>query len=191
MTCLFHQNGKKLLFYFLKIIYDIQTWPPPDAKKYKELLGWTNSNYQQFWQAKKLSTWLLSSGQDFVKNFLDSKHVLKVYFKPSGKNQDFSFSPLPFRHEKGPLNSLLITHSRCATDIDEKGNYINGQYKNCDVRTISGPQIMKSCIFPFNYNGTTFTDCTTMNHDQLWCPTKVDEEKNTIEEQWGNCIYSG
>ena len=50
---------------------------------------------------------------------------------------------------------------------------------------------MKTCIFPFNYNGTTFTDCTTADHDKLWCPTKVDDEKNTIEDQWGNCIYSG
>ena len=35
-----------------------------------------------------------SSGQDFDKNFLDSKHVLKVYFKPGRKNQDFWFLPL-------------------------------------------------------------------------------------------------
>ena len=38
------------------------------------------------WYVFKLSTWLLSSGQDFDKNFLDSKHVLKVYFKPIRKN---------------------------------------------------------------------------------------------------------
>ena len=31
----------------------------------------------------KLSTWLLSSEQDFGKKLLDSKHVLKVCFKPS------------------------------------------------------------------------------------------------------------
>jgi hypothetical protein len=38
---------------------------------------------------------LLSSGQEFDEKFLDSKHVLKVYFKPSRKNQDFGFLPLP------------------------------------------------------------------------------------------------
>ena len=85
------------------------------------------------------------------------------------------------------INSLLITHSRCATEIDENGNYINGEYKNCDVRTVSGPQLMKTCIFPFNYNGTSYSKCTTAGHDKLWCPTKVDDEQNTIEEQWGNC----
>jgi hypothetical protein len=38
---------------------------------------------------------LLSSGQEFDKTFLDSKHVLKVYFKPSRKNKDFVFLPVP------------------------------------------------------------------------------------------------
>ena len=39
----------------------------------------------------KLSTWLLSSEQDFGKKLLDSKHVLKVFFKPIRKNPDFYF----------------------------------------------------------------------------------------------------
>ena len=38
---------------------------------------------------------MLSSGQDFGKNFLDSKHVLKLYFKPSRKNPYFLFLSLP------------------------------------------------------------------------------------------------
>jgi hypothetical protein len=38
---------------------------------------------------------LLSSGREFDKKFLHSKHVLKVYFKPSRKNPDFGFIPLP------------------------------------------------------------------------------------------------
>ena len=50
---------------------------------------------------------------------------------------------------------------------------------------------MKSCIFPFNYNGTSYSDCTTVGHDQLWCPTQVDVDGNLLEEQWGNCIYNG
>ena len=40
-------------------------------------------------KARKLSIWLLSSGQDFGKNLIASKHVLMVYFKPSRKNPDF------------------------------------------------------------------------------------------------------
>ena len=45
--------------------------------------------------SEKLSTWLLSSGQEFDEKFLDSKHVLKVYFKPSREKKYFGFLPLP------------------------------------------------------------------------------------------------
>ena len=38
---------------------------------------------------------LKNSVLDLGKKFLDSKHVLKVYFKPSRKNSDFGFLPLP------------------------------------------------------------------------------------------------
>ena len=34
-------------------------------------------------------------GKLFNKNFLDSKHILKVHFKPGRKNIDFEFLPLP------------------------------------------------------------------------------------------------
>ena len=69
-------------------------------------------NYLQIWQAEKLSTWLLSSGQDFDKKFFDSKHVLKVYFKPSRKKSVFSiFLPLlskPASMKKDRLNKVHV-----------------------------------------------------------------------------------
>ena len=50
---------------------------------------------------------MLSSGQDFSKKFLDSKHVLKVYLKPSRKKIFFSFLPL-----SSELVRLKILHLR-------------------------------------------------------------------------------
>jgi hypothetical protein len=38
---------------------------------------------------------LLSSGQEFDEKFLDSKHVLKVNFKPSRKQKYFVLLPVP------------------------------------------------------------------------------------------------
>ena len=52
-------------------------------------------------------TWLLSSGQDFSKKFIHSKHVLKVYLKPSRKNPKISFLPLCSK-----LVRLKILHLR-------------------------------------------------------------------------------
>ena len=51
-------------------------------------------------------------GQDFIKNFLD--HVLKVYFKPSRKNQDFLFLPLSLQ-PVSLANGHLIRYAVCAT----------------------------------------------------------------------------
>ena len=56
---------------------------------------------------------MLSSGQEFDEKFLDSKHVLKVYFKPSRKNKDFVFLPVPILP-----GWLKIPHL-----IDKKNNY--------------------------------------------------------------------
>ena len=47
------------------------------------------------WPSEKLSTWLLSLGQEFDEKLLDSKHVLKLIFKPSRKNKDVLFLPDP------------------------------------------------------------------------------------------------
>ena len=38
---------------------------------------------------------MLSSGKEFDEKFLDSKYVLKMYFKPSRKNENFVFLPDP------------------------------------------------------------------------------------------------
>ena len=52
-------------------------------------------NKRKFDRLKDLAfTWLLSSGQEFDKMFLESKHILKVYFKPSRKNKDIVFLPV-------------------------------------------------------------------------------------------------
>jgi hypothetical protein len=89
----FTETGKHHSGNGLKIVYYIQTWPS-DVKKLKRDRRTHFWNYY-LWYAEKLSTWLLSAGLDFLKNVLNSKHVLKVYFKHSRKNPDFLFLPLP------------------------------------------------------------------------------------------------
>ena len=45
----------------------------------------------------------------------------------------------------------------------------------------------QSCVFPFQYDGTSYSNCTTYNHDQLWCATEVDANGEYIGGQWGDC----
>ena len=53
------------------------------SKSWKQIVAHAFETTKKFDKLKnRVSTWLLSSGQDLGKKFLDSKHVLKVYFKP-------------------------------------------------------------------------------------------------------------
>ena len=61
------------------------------SKSWKRIVAHTFESIIKF---DTLKNWLLSSGQDFGKTFLDSKHVLKVYFKPRRKNPFLLFLPL-------------------------------------------------------------------------------------------------
>ena len=43
------------------------------------------------------------------------------------------------------------------------------------------------CVFPFHYDGTTYSECTSVDHDQPWCSVEVDSNGNHVGEKWGNC----
>ena len=107
----------------LRIIYFIQCWPW-GVKKLETDCRTRFWNYYQIWQGEKLTTWLLSSGQDFGKNFLDSKHVLKVYFKPSRKNPYFLFLPLSSQPVWLKIH-CLITCSSDQTPNSETTNFFH------------------------------------------------------------------
>ena len=54
-------------------------------------------------------------------------------------------------------------------------------------KTESGPEMDKMCIFPFNYKGRTYTDCTTKDaHGTYWCATEVNSNGDYYG-RWGNC----
>ena len=54
-------------------------------------------------------------------------------------------------------------------------------------RTKDGPYGHKPCIFPFIYGGKSYGECTTEDHDQPWCSTKVDAGGIHVGGYWGNC----
>ena len=58
-------------------------------------------------RGNKVCTKFFSSGQEFDEKFLKSKHVLKVFFKPSRKNKDFIFTSFYFAclAEDSPLKA--------------------------------------------------------------------------------------
>ena len=73
MICLFHQNGKTLFWnHLLHLNLTIR------CQKLKRIIAHAFETTNKFDKLKNwVHTWLLSSGQDSGKNFLDLKHVLK------------------------------------------------------------------------------------------------------------------
>ena len=64
--------------------------------------------------------------------------------------------------------------------------------RSCTVS--SGPAVGKQCVFPFTFQGTTYTSCTTDGDDdgKLWCSTLVDNRGIHVsgQGQFGFCDTS-
>ena len=58
--------------------------------------------------------------------------------------------------------------------------------------TESGPDSNSTCQFPFQFDGLTWTSCTTQGNsyedrNKTWCSTKVDESGKHVTDKWGWC----
>ena len=109
------------------------------------------------------------------------------------------------------------TKTWCSTKTDQDGNHIIGQneYGHCaancprqpidsDARigpvasaplkkcmTVSGPNPGKPCVFPFIYDGRSYSGCPIDPDDssKRWCSTKVDDKGQHVPKQneYGHC----
>lgn len=58
----------------------------------------------------------------------------------------------------------------------------------CDIKTCTKGCVTtswKSCVFPFTYEGRTYTSCTMDDHTQYWCSTENHADGNY--KDWGEC----
>jgi len=77
------------------------------------------------------------------------------------------------------------------------GGLLDNKEKDAAAETIcitdSGASAHKPCIFPFKFNGVTYTTCTWVSshltEHKPWCSTMVDESGHHIGGmgKWGNC----
>ena len=68
-------------------------------------------------------------------------------------------------HIKKYISSLVI--HQCFSDCQTEGG--------------------QSCIFPFDYEGITYHECTSVDNDQPWCAYEVDSEGLLVGDEWENC----
>ena len=49
---------------------------------------------------------------------------------------------------------------------------------------------VRSCVFPFVFEGQEYNECTKAKSDSKWCATMVDESGSMIPGMWGECNES-
>jgi len=64
--------------------------------------------------------------------------------------------------------------------------------KFCPQTDSSGPKKNATCVLPFRFLGSTFTQCTNSsgrNAGRFWCPTKVSADGSHMvdKDDWGYC----
>ena len=63
--------------------------------------------------------------------------------------------------------------------------------KSSTCKTVGGPSPNQPCVFPFKWNGKTYSSCPIDSDDtnETWCSVKTDSNGNHITGQglWGHC----
>merc|ERR1719300_933321 len=54
--------------------------------------------------------------------------------------------------------------------------------------TVSGAMVQAACVFPFTFQGVTYSTCTTAGgFSRPWCSTATDTNTNHLKGYWGDC----
>ena len=61
--------------------------------------------------------------------------------------------------------------------------------KATTCKTISGPFSNNPCVFPFEYNGVKYNECTNVEASRTmpWCSVRVDAQETHVQGNWGYC----
>merc|ERR1719234_2231211 len=112
-----------------------------------------------------------------------------------------------------PFNFKGVSHTKCttidgdskpwcSTKTDAKDDHISGvgAWGYCDANcsdsgspvcsATSGPASGSTCIFPFNFDGVSYSGCATTDEDpRPWCSTQTDANDDHVSGvgAWGYC----
>merc|ERR1712227_1129150 len=96
----------------------------------------------------------------------------------------------------------------CSTEVDADGNFVLSKWGECSsscpgassssggCTTSSGPAAGQPCVFPFTFNGVTYTSCADWIYPSdpqpagtTWCSTMVDADGVHVNNQgnYGFC----
>ena len=60
-------------------------------------------------------------------------------------------------------------------------------FEEDDVMAFFCKTTASQCQFPFVWNGTTYTSCTSDGSEFAWCALEVDSERGVVGRKWGSC----
>jgi len=90
----------------------------------------------------------------------------------------------------------------CATMVDRSGVVVTNRWGDCDFGsrfsscdsrssttciTSGGPRPNRPCVFPFRYNGKTYSTCTDITIGRYWCSTATRSDGTHITGRYGLC----
>ena len=83
----------------------------------------------------------------------------------------------------------------CATAVYDNSVYYS--YKTCEASDLEGDNSVQwgttvtadGCVFPFNYLGVTYLECTSAGSSSPWCATSVNDAGNYINWQYCETSY--
>merc|ERR1719158_2412646 len=65
------------------------------------------------------------------------------------------------------------------------GDSVNSRIPNT-CKTLTS----ETCVFPFKYQGVTYSQCTYTDSPMPWCATSVDSQGTVQNNKWGDCDTS-
>ena len=87
----------------------------------------------------------------------------------------------------------------CSTATTSRGDHVIGHWGECpdsclQCEATQGPGEGEACVFPFSWQGETYTQCQPWVYGgqwetdgELWCSTKTDQSGQHIEGNFGIC----
>jgi len=145
---------------------------------------WYGTEYESWAEIPKERLKLLGLAQ---KSINEGRTKAVIFVSGDQHWAELMAKKMPESAEFGPSQVL---YEVTASGVPRLFNYdiINSNRlrdRSCNTEG-SGPY-NQACVFPFRYQGATYTDCITVDSSEPWCSTKTDSTNSHIPGYWGHC----
>ena len=147
---------------------------------------WLGTSYESWAEIPRERLRLLGLAQ---KSINEGKTKAVIFVSGDQHWAELMAKKMPDSVEFGPSQVL---YEVTASGVPRLFNYdiVNSNRlrdRSCNSQG-SGPY-NQACVFPFRYQGSTYTECTTAGSSEPWCSTKTDSTNSHMSGYWGHCDH--